>query len=75
MIGDDGKSSDFPIWNGGKLFLQLYKELLEMLSPIFAVTFLAVTTNVSTQAVNTLKAALVTAWTLQNNLTIKLIEE
>ena len=48
MIGYNGKSSDLSIRNGGELFLQLYEELLEMLSPILTMTFLAVTANVST---------------------------
>ena len=48
MIGYNGESSDLPIWNGSKLFLQLYEELLKMLSPVLAMTLLAVTTNVST---------------------------
>lgn len=52
--------------------LQLDEKLLEVLPPVLAVLFLAVTADVRPQSVDSLETPLVTAGTLQNDLRVML---
>lgn len=68
VVCNDRKGRDFAIGNGVELPLQLQEKLFEMLSPVFAMAFLAISTDMRSQTMNTFETSLMAAWTLQNNL-------
>ena len=73
MVCNDRKGRDFTIGNGIELPLQLQEKLFKMLSPVFTMAFLAISTDMRSQTMNTFETSLMTAWTLQNNLEFTII--
>lgn len=64
VVQNNRKGCDRPVGNHGQAPLQLHEKLLEMLSPVLAVTLLAVSSYVRSQTMNPLKPPLMTAGTL-----------